>query len=386
MKSLPDLSFSKLVILAGAGISIPSGIASGQMFNRLLIPQLLPEGMGADSVMKPLMVPKIDRTDPRRDSLRFEQLVQVLRDYADPSLHIMDYLELSWIPSSLHHWLAKAIRQGAIVLTTNLDSLIEVAFRERYGTTLIQILDPDDYRSFSSALGAKQAVFKLHGSLRRSKYLEQRLDSGQPDNPQVDATLGASERAIETFGVTLDQVGYLDVTPQGTAGEFLLPDHIQEALRQILPGRDMLVIGYSGSDDFDIKPSFRRLNALYKRVVWIDHRDLEAPRIKTLGRFTLVRGRTKQTLEAMFPLRIKSEAASAGDAQAAFQSFCTQWVKRVGLCDTRKYLVCGQMLKHMGFLSNGIAAWEYGLEESLANDRATNAQLYLALGDSYERW
>ena len=143
-----NLRLDRTVILVGAGASVASGIATGQMFNRSLLPRLIPDDLKSDERMRPLFEPAASRRRPRKGSLRFEQLIEILRQSADPELLIMQYLESSWSPSTLHQWIARAIHQGAIVLTTNLDSLIEVAYRDLFGEPLKQVIEKREHRQY----------------------------------------------------------------------------------------------------------------------------------------------------------------------------------------------------------------------------------------------
>src|SRR5688572_4956994 len=134
MEALPRLRYDSSALLTGAGVSIASGIASGQTFNSRILPRLVPrdiEGRG-----RALATPAAARRRPRRGNIRFEQLVEIIRGVTDPELLVLQYLEQSWKPCALHRWLARAVHRGAALMTTNLDSLIETAYRQEHDDTL----------------------------------------------------------------------------------------------------------------------------------------------------------------------------------------------------------------------------------------------------------
>ena len=370
-----NLRLDRTVILVGAGASVASGIATGQMFNRSLLPRLIPDDLKSDERMRPLFEPAASRRRPRKGSLRFEQLIEILRQSADPELLIMQYLESSWSPSTLHQWIARAIHQGAIVLTTNLDSLIEVAYRDLFGEPLKQVIEKGEHRQYQ---WGDPCLFKLHGTIRREAYL-QGISSGQPISPFEQLR----RRALDSFGVTLDAVGSLPSSASGVQSTFLLPDHVLDTLRKILPGRDLLVLGYSGSDDFDITPSFRLLDSLLTRVIWVDHRTDALPHRRTLGKFHHVQGDTLMSIHSLFGGQIEKSAAPAFAPQARFAAFCDEWSQRINLSQEQKHLMCGAILHSMGYVSNALSIWEEGLEGVRLGDLSSLTRFCNSLGHTY---
>jgi len=370
-----NLRLDRTVILVGAGASVASGIATGQMFNRSLLPRLIPDDLKSDERMRPLFEPALSRRRPRKGSIRFEQLIEILRRSADPELLIMQYLEGSWSPSALHQWIARAIHQGAIALTTNLDSLIEVAYRDLFGEPLRQVIEKGEHRRYS--LG-DACLFKLHGSIRRESYL-QSLSPGQFLSPFEQL----KRRALDSFGVTLDAVGSLPSSASGVQSTFLLPEHVLVTLRKILPGRDLLVLGYSGSDDFDITPSFRLLDSLLTRVIWLDHRTNLQPHHRSLGKFHHVQGDTLISIHSLFGGQIEKAATAAFAPQERFAAFCDEWSRRIDLSQKQKYLMSGAILHAMGYISNALSIWETGLEGVRLGDLASLTRFCNSLGHTY---
>src|SRR5687767_10217777 len=106
MSALPQLELENVVVQAGAGVSVPSGIASGQIFNERVLDELLRQD-GDTQDLEPLHTWR--RTSPRQPLIRFEQFVGILRDFVDPQLSILNYLERSWQPTAVHDWLVEAL-------------------------------------------------------------------------------------------------------------------------------------------------------------------------------------------------------------------------------------------------------------------------------------
>lgn len=370
-----NLRLDRTVILVGSGASVASGIATGQMFNRILLPQLIPDDLKSNGRSLPLSEPVVARRRPRKGSIRFEQLIEIVRQTVDPDLLIMQYLEGTWSPSPLHHWIAQAIHGGSIVLTTNLDSLIEIAYRDQFNIPLKQVIERGEHRHYQ--LG-EPCLFKLHGTIRREAYL-QGISPAQPASPFEQL----KKRDLESFGVTLDAVGSLPSSASGVQGTFLLPDHVLETLRKILTGRDLLVLGYSGSDDFDITPSFRLLDSLLTRVIWADHRTNAQPHFRSHGKFHHIQGDTLLTIASLFGENMVSASAPIFNPQERFTIFCDDWADRINLSQQKKYLMCGSILRSMGYLSNALSVWEVGLEGVHQGDLTSLTHFCNSLGQAY---
>lgn len=365
-----DLRLDRLAVLLGAGASVASGIASGQMFNKTVTSFLTPEGL-CDSAHS-------HRIAAASGWVRFEQLIETLRETIDPRLLVLQYMETSWLPSYVHAWAVEALAGGAVVLTTNFDALIEIAYHRRFGQVLEQLVTPQDYDQLRRPVDRTPRLFKLHGSLRSSDYAIRRYQIDQ-----LDEFSDLDQRGLSTVGATLDRVGYRLASDFGF-GEFLLPEEILAVLEQLLRGRDLLVVGYSGSDDFDVMPSLRRLRPVWNRTLWIVHRSGEEMSFRTLGRFTRLDGDTPLILNRLFPLELNRPPLSiTSDANASFAAFCRRWGARIEIDETLRHLVSGDILRRAGHLSNSIAVWEYGLDQTASKRREVTSKLYLRVGDAY---
>jgi len=366
---LPVLDPSRTVALVGAGISVP------------LIPQLIPEEMRTNGLLAPLIDQPMSTL---LRLIRFEGLVEILRNHLDTRLTIMQYLETSWKPSALHYWAVQHVSKGGTILTTNLDCLIELAFYEVFGQSMPQCITEEDYSEFLRMNWDRPRLFKLHGSVRSGQYVAVHAGDTEHD-PFADLNM----RLLASFGVTLDAVGALRAANENSRGRFTLPEVVTAALRNALQNKDLLVVGYSGSDDFDVMPTIWELRGVFRRLIWLQHHSgSEEIRIRTSRGIVLLKGDSWSLLRHIFPDTTASaipEGSRTAQTQvtpySVLDQFFSKWARLVNLTQARKYLVAGQLLASMGKVSNGIAIWEYGLGE--ADTRATAREIRLCLGNRY---
>jgi tetratricopeptide (TPR) repeat protein len=184
--------------------------------------------------------------------LRFESLIEIVRDNLDPGLKIIDYYGQCDKPNLQHFFLASMIEQGHFVMTTNFDFLIEHAIlqlgipRERVKIAITK----KDFERFNDptkvlAEGFK-VVYKIHGSTENLLTKESTRES-------LIAT-------IHAFGSNKQGLSVFQVEPF----KRLLFENISR-------GRIVVVMGYSGSDDFDVVPTLKVLREMTS-IIWIDHR------------------------------------------------------------------------------------------------------------------
>ena len=130
----------KLTFLVGAGCSVDA-------------PSCLPAG-------RPMMEAIINYTcvESEREKilklkgLRFEQLVEIVRDSLDPELKIIDYYGQCDTPNLQHFFLAGMIKKGQFVMTTNFDFLIEYALLQSGvpKDEIIPIITKQDFETYSN--------------------------------------------------------------------------------------------------------------------------------------------------------------------------------------------------------------------------------------------
>jgi len=228
----------KLTFLIGAGCSIdaPSCLPAGRKMMDEIIKYICEES-------------EVDRVLGVKD-LRFEALIELFRDFLDKDLIVIDYYGLCDKPNLQHFFLADMINKGNFVMTTNFDFLIEYAILQLgIPKNDIKIVitrrafekhnDPNDLfiRGFKT-------LYKIHGS---SKNVIKDKD--------IKDTLVAT---IQAFGSNKDGMNVFQVEPFKKA-----------FFENITKNRSLVVMGYSGSDDFDVVPTLKVLKNI-ENLYWIN--------------------------------------------------------------------------------------------------------------------
>ncbi|MBN2155460.1 MAG: tetratricopeptide repeat protein, partial [Candidatus Lokiarchaeota archaeon] len=229
----------KYTFLVGAGISRdpPSNLPLGREMMEVIIRYTCAES----EVEKILGL----------ENLRFEQLVEIVRDYLDPELKLIDYYGLCDKPNTNHFFLVEMMKRGHYVLTTNFDCLIEHALMQSKvkKNRNLPVITEEDFKKYSDVPKVVRKgyfpVYKIHGS---------------PHNIITNTS------TKDSLVVTIQAFG------SGKEGEsvFQLEPHKRPVFESITNGRTLVIMGYSGSDDFDITPTLRLLDTL-DQLIWIEH-------------------------------------------------------------------------------------------------------------------
>jgi len=231
----------KLTFLVGAGCSVdsPSNLAAGKTMMDAIIDYTCPESE----------IEKIKRLE----ELRFEALVQIVRDQLDPDLKIIDYYGLCDKPNIQHFFLADMIKNGNFVITTNFDFLIEYALRKSGvpDDDIVSVITKEDFEKYKFPVKlfeeGRKTLYKIHGSTMNILKAENERDT----RDSLIAT-------IRAFGSNKEGQNV-----------FQLESFKQPAFTNLTKDRSLVVMGYSGSDDFDIVPTLKILKNL-KSVIWIN--------------------------------------------------------------------------------------------------------------------
>lgn len=225
-----------IAVLAGAGVSVdyPTGLPTARDF--------MTEAL---RVVCKFSRSSCDFTITTADvsefinRIRFEQFIEVLHRCCDPDLDILDVFLLPDKPNSNHMLLATLLLQGHAILTTNFDNMIEKAVLLQ-GGTCAPIYDEPAFQSIS-AVWRKNPLFKLHGT--------------------VDGIGAEGKHSVRTTLSDIARDGYsLELTPYKRAVLAFLLSHL-----------NLIVVGYSGCDDYDIVPLMSSI-ATSKALLWVDHR------------------------------------------------------------------------------------------------------------------
>ncbi len=225
--------------LVGAGISMdpPSCVPSARMFVNELFKYYVPE--------------KEIETLSSLESLRYEFLVEKVQNLFDKELKFLDYLSGVKEPNAIHLFLANMIMRYNYVITTNFDYLIERALKKKldvypafhdYHKKVMVIITKEDYQK---KVSFQFPIIKIHGS--KWDVIKERLT--KDSLVTTISALGREREKGETFAIE---------------------PYKKPLINEVMNGRDLVIMGYSGSDDFDISPMLKELSNM-KKIIWIEH-------------------------------------------------------------------------------------------------------------------
>lgn len=248
--TVPDAR--ELAVLAGAGISLdaPANLLDGGSFMRSVLTRVTPPDVDREWALSVLRLPERRLRRPG-EVLRFEVLMhELVQQGLDPGLTVLNCLDECGHPNFNHFVLAELIRSGAIVVTTNFDRLIEIAWERLVGPDGPALAVAAFDRDFPPGLpdgAAPPTLYKIHGSLSVG---------GRDTRASLQATLAAA----------------LSTPMRSRKAAFLAA---------VLRARDLYVVGYSGWDDLDIVPVLADTHSS-RRLVWVDH-DADASAARVLN-------------------------------------------------------------------------------------------------------
>jgi ubiquitin-protein ligase/tetratricopeptide (TPR) repeat protein len=230
---------SNLIFLVGAGCSVdtPSCLTTGNQMIEAIIKHTCPE-----SEIETIL---------RLNDLRFELVVEMIRNNVDKNLRIIDFYGLCDRPNIQHYFLADMIHKEHVVLTTNFDYLLEYALIQSNvpKKSILPVITQSDYEHFSDPdklhKQGKKPVYKIHGSTKN-------IITQEDTRKSLIAT-------IQAFGKNKEGLNVFQIEP-----------FKRTLFENLSDGRSLVVIGYSGSDDFDIVPTLKKLKNL-KNFIWIDY-------------------------------------------------------------------------------------------------------------------
>lgn len=196
-------------ILCGSGISRRSGLPTGRDFNETFVKSVVPPAWhsavwGHLSEDSPVM-------------LRFEGILDIWRKICDPRLEVLNTYR-SGTPTSEHRALAH-VAQSHPVITTNFDGLIE---RANCGALNVVYTES----GFENAPWHAPGLYKIHGTL-------QRFTGEQPEELRADEE-GFPIVTLHAISSNMESVSR------------------RRYLHRVRKETPLVVVGYSGSDDFDV--------------------------------------------------------------------------------------------------------------------------------------
>ena len=231
---VPVTPLSEVTFLAGAGISYPppTRLPTVASFVEQVVRHCGNRPEAFDAVARVMR-------GGARTSPRFEVLVEAIGQLGVDIASIGSRFD-SPSPNPLHRYLARQCEDGAVLVTTNFDNCLERALCKDCARVVFRGGDLETFGPPTSA------IVKPHGS-----------------NP-----IGARDHA----GELVVSIRALSRTAKG----FQFFPVWRSYLRSLFSGRVVVVVGYSGSDDFDITPVL--LESQPRVLIWVDYAPGALPR------------------------------------------------------------------------------------------------------------
>ena len=239
---------AKYTFLAGAGISMnaPSNVPTARQIVKNLLKFCAPEED------QPYILDI--------EYLGYEIFVEIFQNNVDPNLRFLDYFDQITEPNINHFFLAMMLKGKHNVITTNFDYLIEHALMkiEENLDNIVLVITKKDYSKYSTpGKKDKLMIYKLHGSKKNI------ITKENTENSLITtiSSLGRDREQGETFAIE---------------------PYKKPAIINLMRDRTLIVLGYSGSDDFDISPTLLELPEL-NRIIWISHSTSDTPSIDLIN-------------------------------------------------------------------------------------------------------
>ena len=265
-------------VFVGSGVSIwkPSDLPSGQDFTRALFSVLFARPFAMSTAERILLEEMFGRKwSPHFSGMPFEHLMECCPSEAKANT-LVNRLYDSRSPNLLHGTLARALKEGKVhsIITTNYDCCLDEALAaERF--VFVKAVTPEQARDARGADTPR--YFKIHGSVER----------GMESSPMF----------------TLRHEGLLD-------------PHKRALLRELLEGRPVVMLGYSGLD-FELCPEIERVGTA--GLVWNNLREyypsVSAERLIRVKNGTLLYGDMRVLLGRWLGMADRPESAPSKEAE-----------------------------------------------------------------------
>jgi tetratricopeptide (TPR) repeat protein len=239
-----------LTFLIGSGCSVdaPSNVPDGNRIKEELIRYFCAESE-IENILK-------------IEGLKLDHLIAIIFESLGDNLEIFDYFELFDKPNLQHFFLADCIKKGHYLMSTNFDFLIEYALLELDipKEEIMPIITEKEFINYSNPADLYKRgfkpIYKIHSSSRN-------IITG-----------------VETKSFLIDTIKELGLNRAGKS-LFQIEPFKGILLDSICNGRSLVVMGYSGLNDFDILPTIRALKNL-KNIIWINHSESTQPSNETI--------------------------------------------------------------------------------------------------------
>jgi tetratricopeptide (TPR) repeat protein len=232
----------QIVFFVGAGISLdsPSNLPSTGTFIDAILRQAFEDESDREEIRQ-----FINPASPKRlvdgHYLRFETFIEAVTSIGnDSSLDLLRCFSVCEEPNRNHSMLAALIGLGHYVVTTNFDCLIEIACG-RLGIDCCQVIYESDFGRYLEAPELhRNTLFKIHGSFTKN---------GHHSTDSMNATLSS----LAALGDQMSRA-----------------PNKKKVLKELIGTHPVIVLGYSGSDTFDIVPIFTSTPS-NEPLIWVNH-------------------------------------------------------------------------------------------------------------------
>ena len=239
--------YSQNVYIAGAGISLgsPANFPIANHIIEEIFNYIAPNMNIRDELLN--FSRKDHNNRLKGDYIRFELLMDVISGI-DEKLEILNFVSNYDKPNRNHYYLAQAAINGDKVITPNFDDLIERAIID-LGYYPISICYDKDFKLSNTMFSNKQVpVYKIHGSYYKHQGFNNKVKASK-ETMQASLTSISSSNALFSLS-----------NQKFSCFEFLIKN-----------SKQLIIVGYSGCDDFDIIPSLIKVNP--ENIHWVQHAD-----------------------------------------------------------------------------------------------------------------
>ncbi|MBU1056534.1 MAG: tetratricopeptide repeat protein [Proteobacteria bacterium] len=258
------INLHETIVFCGAGISRNSGIP-------VVWPLL-------EYLLNKIEIEKQDSSKILGSNLPFEKLMEIvvencnaerLFDIYDADKPQIDFVE----PNTNHIFLAKLakLKKLQCIITTNFDQLLEKALQNEGLAEGIDFVVVSREENFNRAHkhANKITLIKIHGCIR--------------DRTNMVITL--KKVAQKDLSAEREKVIKMAFSEQDAQDAFgLIKRLIAHLASSKTSHKNVLILGYSSSDVFDLSPQIERIKDRFKHVYYIEHINQdEKPRIETLS-------------------------------------------------------------------------------------------------------
>jgi tetratricopeptide (TPR) repeat protein/NAD-dependent SIR2 family protein deacetylase len=248
--NIQNLKDEELGIFCGAGISRDSGIPIVKPFLDYILTQF---GLSKDE--KHILL---------NDEQPFEKVVETfLRINEENGKKLLfnsfdnDYLQLT--PNTAHYWITKLALDGKLnfICTTNFDTLLESALKEKKVAYHIFCKDADEFQKDSNMLcdcsnGCCKPLQEIDWNNQTLKVIKIHGCIKTRDAMAITIKKIASQKSLEIRSKVIEEL----FSNKGLHSK-------------------ILIMGYSSSDIFDIVPVFTSLRKIEKNIYYLNHGQIE---------------------------------------------------------------------------------------------------------------